>query len=220
MKVFISHSSKDKWAARRISKDLVGLGAATFLDEKDIRTGESIDESIKMHLKECDEFLILLSPASIKSPWVLIEIGGAIALEKKLVPILLYIGANEIPHPISKHLARDINELEKYYEEVKENIKTGEPTQPTIVRRRRRIERPQVKKFRVGDYVQLPSEPQDDAEREGPSIAWQEEMDKYLGKKAKVKEVDKDQSLLIDIDDGEFWWAFEWLTKIEKSQEG
>ena len=55
MKIFISHSSKDKWAARRISQDLNGLGAETFLDEKDIKTGESIDESIKKHLK--GEFL-------------------------------------------------------------------------------------------------------------------------------------------------------------------
>ena len=214
MKVFISHSSKDKWAARRISQDLNGLGVETFLDEKDIKTGEPIDESIKKHLKECDELLILLSPASIKSDWVLIEIGGAIALEKKLVPILLYIGANEIPQPISKHLARDINELDKYYKEVKENIKSGKPIQPSIVRRRRPIQKLKIKVFKVGDIVQLPFEPPEDAERDGPTIEWQTEMKKYLGKKAKVKDVDNDQSLTIDIDGEEFWWAFEWLEKV------
>ena len=47
MKVFISHSSKDKWAARRISQDLLQMGIESFLDEKDIETGDAIDESIQ-----------------------------------------------------------------------------------------------------------------------------------------------------------------------------
>ena len=103
MKIFISHSSRDKWAARRISAEIEQLGADTFLDEKDIETGESIDESISVHLKDSDELLVLLSPASVKSDWVLVEVGGAKALGKRLVPILFYLGANEIPSPISKH---------------------------------------------------------------------------------------------------------------------
>src|SRR5687768_14778046 len=109
MKIFISHSSKDKWAARRISEDLMTFGSETFLDEKDIETGQSIDSSIRKHLKTCDDFLIIISPASIKSEWVLIELGGALALEKKVIPILLYVGANEMPNAINLKLARDIN---------------------------------------------------------------------------------------------------------------
>jgi hypothetical protein len=34
VKVFISHSSLDKWIARRIAADLADLGIETFLDEK------------------------------------------------------------------------------------------------------------------------------------------------------------------------------------------
>jgi hypothetical protein len=100
MKVFISHSSRDRWAARRISADLEKLGVDTFLDEKDIETGESIDETISVHLKDCDECLLLLSPASLKSHWVLIEIGGAKALGKRLVP-MLHIGVNDMPSTLS-----------------------------------------------------------------------------------------------------------------------
>ena len=111
MKIFISHSTKDKWAARRITEDLISLGAEIFLDEKDIETGESIDSSIRKHLKDCNDFLIILSPASLKSEWVLIELGGALALEKKVIPILLYVGANEMPNAINLKLARDINQL-------------------------------------------------------------------------------------------------------------
>ena len=54
MKMFISHSSYDKWIARQISNLLEADGHTTFLDEKDIKTGESIDESIQNHLKDSD----------------------------------------------------------------------------------------------------------------------------------------------------------------------
>ena len=41
MKIFISHSSYDKWVARQISHRLIEKGHTTFLDEKDIKTGDS-----------------------------------------------------------------------------------------------------------------------------------------------------------------------------------
>src|SRR5947209_19311991 len=110
MKIFISHSSKDKWAAREIAKQIGAMGATVFIDEKDIKTGESIDVAIRSHLTDSDHFLLLLSPASVKSEWVLLELGGALALGKTVVPILLYVGANEVPQAINLKLARDIND--------------------------------------------------------------------------------------------------------------
>jgi sulfopyruvate decarboxylase TPP-binding subunit len=62
MKVFISHSSTDKWIARQISMHLAAIGIDSFLDEKEIETGDSIDEAIQTHLADCDELLMLLSP--------------------------------------------------------------------------------------------------------------------------------------------------------------
>ena len=215
MKVFISHSSRDKWAARRISDDLNKLGVNTFLDEKDIETGESIDESISAHLKECDECLILLSPSSLNSQWVLIEIGGAKALGKRLVPILLHIGVNDMPSPISKHLARDINEIEKYYEEVQSRL-AGHvpPTRRLVTRRARPVPVPRVKSFKAGDRVRLPSFRPRFVMRGDVSIDWTDDMDEFLGEEAVIVEVDDDRTALLDVDDAENWWAFEWLTKI------
>src|SRR5437016_2873508 len=123
MKVFISHSSTDKWIARKLSEEITSLKCETFLDEKDIATGESIDSEVHNHLQDCDDFLLLLSPDSLKSHWVLVELGGALALKKRIVIILLHLGANDIPPPISKFLARDINDVEKYYEEIRKRLK-------------------------------------------------------------------------------------------------
>ncbi|HLL75501.1 MAG TPA: TIR domain-containing protein [Pyrinomonadaceae bacterium] len=215
MKVFISHSSRDKWAARRISDDLNRLGVETFLDEKDIETGETIDDTISIHLKECDECLLLLSPSSLNSHWVLIEIGGAKALGKRLVPILLHIGVNDMPSPISKHLARDINEIEKYYEEVQNRLAGHLPLpRQAAIRRARPIPLPRVQSFKVGDVVRLPKSRPRSVMREDVSIDWTEDMDEYFGEQAMILEVDSDRTVLLDIDDSDNWWAFEWLTKV------
>lgn len=47
MILFVSHSSIDKWVARQLSKQLESEGHETFLDEKDIKTGDSIDSEIQ-----------------------------------------------------------------------------------------------------------------------------------------------------------------------------
>lgn len=121
----ISHSTQDKWIATRIAEDLATAGADAFLDAKDIKTGESIDGAIQKHLRECDEMLMLLSPAALASSWVLIEIGGAKVLGMPLIPILLHVGANDLPQPLSGGLARDLNEVDLYIQEVRERI-TGD----------------------------------------------------------------------------------------------
>jgi hypothetical protein len=218
MKIFISHSSKDKWAARRISDDIEKLGATTFLDEKDIRTGQSLDESIKSNLKNSDDFLILISPSSLKSEWVLIELGGAIALEKKIVPILLYVGANEVPQIINLKLARDINDIDRYYQEINNQInnssnkpKTKSKTEPLIPRKSR---------FSINEKVKIiDSKPEDLILDNFPVIDWEEPMNKYLCREGKIIKVYDDFPgglYLLEIDGLEVKYVFaeEWLSMI------
>ncbi len=207
MKVFISHSSQDKWAARRISEDLILLGSETFLDEKDIFTGESIDNKIQEHLLESDDFLILISPASIKSQWVLIELGGALALKKNIIPIFLYVGINEIPKPISKLLGRDINEIQKYYDEIKRvsSNNTNKNIQP--------IELKEVdSKFKIGDKVRLPLSLRDETITPG----WIDEMNEYIGTVTKINSLFYvDNVSCAEVENNKFAWATNWLIKIE-----
>ena len=209
MKIFVSHSSKDKWAARRVAKDIEELGHTVFLDEKDITTGESIDASIRTHLKSSEHFLILLSPASLNSQWVLLELGGALALEKTIVPILLYVGANEIPNAINLKLARDINDIDKYYREI-----GGEPEPPKAAARttKPRSKPKMPAAFRVGSAVTIvKKDPNRIIRSEGTSVAWVPKMDEYAGRTTKVVGIDNDGDYSLDIDEKRFAWAEQWL---------
>ncbi len=214
MKVFISHSSKDKWAARRISQDIESLGGVTFLDEKDIRTGESLDSSIKAHLTDSEHFLILLSPASVTSEWVLIELGGAMALGKHIIPILLYVGVNEVPKAINLKLARDINDIDNYYSELRTTLGIVLPKKASMPRKKRkaRIVKPPDRTYKPGDKVRIvASRPSDAFQEKGLNYAWIKEMDSYLGSKATVVRKIDDQAYQLDIDKGVSGWVSDWL---------
>lgn len=212
MKVFISHSSSDKWIARQIAKQLQERGIDSFLDEKDIETGDVIDETIQEHLSNCDELLMLLSPAALESSWVLIEIGGAKVLRKKLIPILVHVGANDLPPPLAAGLARDLNEIDNYLEEVERRSKgiepvAGDEAKPAEARASRR-----AKQFRVGDRVRLPRVvPTHTLDRNGNPVSFNRHMENFLGMSAEIEQVMDDGWTRIDLDNGDWVWLMDWL---------
>jgi len=72
-KIFISHSSIDKAFARMIATDLTSAGHIPWLDEWNIRIGESIPSSIGRALRNSDYILVILSENSNSSHWVQAE---------------------------------------------------------------------------------------------------------------------------------------------------
>jgi len=120
--VFISHSTKDRWIARQMAALIEEggreYGVRTFLDEKDIAGGDSIPESIRRNIQECSEFVVLLSRYSIDRPWVLIEIGAAWALGKRIVAIIDKVTPEEMPDIIASYKAIDLNSFDHYLEQL------------------------------------------------------------------------------------------------------
>ncbi|MEW5767962.1 MAG: toll/interleukin-1 receptor domain-containing protein [bacterium] len=125
--VFISHSEKDRWIAKQmailIEEKGRKYGVKTFLDEKDIEGGESIPESIRRNIQECDEFLVLLSRYSIDRHWVLIEIGAAWVLGKRIIAIIDKVTPEEMPDIITSYKAIDLNSFEEYLEQLINRVK-------------------------------------------------------------------------------------------------
>lgn len=69
-RVFISHSSLDKQVATWLSVDLANESHEPWLDEWEIRAGESIPSKIAHGIDQCDYLLVLLSPHAVASGWV------------------------------------------------------------------------------------------------------------------------------------------------------
>ncbi len=94
MKIFLSHSSKDKPLVREIRKQLPEHIKA-WIDEKELLIGEDLEGSIKNAIDAGSDFVLLfLSSDSVESEWVNRELEWALKREKEIgrpfvLPILL-----------------------------------------------------------------------------------------------------------------------------------
>jgi len=92
-RVFLSHSHADRRFVRRLSADLERCGAKLWLDERELRVGDSVLRSIRKGIDQSDFFIVVLSPAAAASEWVQREIDVATTIEirsgkKKVLPVL------------------------------------------------------------------------------------------------------------------------------------
>lgn len=91
--VFLSHNSKDKPFVRRLASDLDAHGVKCWIDEAEIKVGDSLIEKIRHGLDSMSYVAIILSPDSINSRWVQKEVDVAMNQEilgkqVKVLPLL------------------------------------------------------------------------------------------------------------------------------------
>ena len=66
-KTFLSYSRANKDFAIRLARELKSEGFSVWLDQLDIPAGARWDREVEKALKECEIFMIILTPASINS---------------------------------------------------------------------------------------------------------------------------------------------------------
>jgi hypothetical protein len=79
--IFLCHSSKDKEFARRLATDLRARGLRVWIDEAEIKVGDSLIGKIEAGLDEADYLGAILSKTSVQSEWVLKELRVAMHRE-------------------------------------------------------------------------------------------------------------------------------------------
>jgi hypothetical protein len=92
--IFLSYNSVQKDWARAVANQLRALDLDVFFAEDTIPPGGPIVPSIESGLKASRRVLLILTPSSVKSPWVKLErvitqTTDPGALKRKLIPILL-----------------------------------------------------------------------------------------------------------------------------------
>lgn len=68
--VFLSYSTRDKQFVKRLAGDLQALGYEVWLDEWEIRVGDSIVKSVQVGIDRADFVAVVLSRHSTRSQWV------------------------------------------------------------------------------------------------------------------------------------------------------
>jgi hypothetical protein len=115
MRVFISHSSKDKPAVRPLAEALCALGFESWLDEWEIRDGHDFVAHINDGLDKCEAGIIVFTSNADASKWVNEELNYLIYARvqegKPLVPVVFDADA-KIPAPLRMLTRRRIDEVD------------------------------------------------------------------------------------------------------------
>ena len=112
--VFLSYSSKNQKEADFIIEDIKKLGGIVFCSSKSLKPGQDFSIEIQTAIKNSKELWILCSPDSIKSYWVVTELGAAWILGKKIIPILHHCGHDLLPDRLKNVQCINLNEVKDY----------------------------------------------------------------------------------------------------------
>ena len=94
--VFISHASKDDALVKQLHDALESLDIAAWIDSRELSGGAKLDPDISDAIEQVRQFIVVLSPNTINSPWVRKEIAKALEVERqrkgesyRVIPLLL-----------------------------------------------------------------------------------------------------------------------------------
>jgi len=147
--IFLSHNHKDKPFVRQLAADLTAKGVKVWIDEAEIRVGDSLIRKISSGIYEMDFLGAVLSPDSVQSRWVQEELEQALHIQiseayVKVLPILLR--DCEMPgflldkvyadfrdeNNYQVALERLLESISKRYDNLQQSVPQHEPSQERI----------------------------------------------------------------------------------------
>ena len=92
--IFLSHNYRDKPFVRTLAQDLTAMGVKVWVDEAELRVGDSLITRISLAIDEMRYLGVVLSPHSVDSRWVREELNQALTNQlaqraTSVLPILL-----------------------------------------------------------------------------------------------------------------------------------
>jgi TIR domain len=115
--VFLSHNSADKPFVRQLAERLTKSGATVWLDEAQLRIGDSLVDKISEAIQTVDFVAAVISKNSARSPWVKKELSLALTKEiktKAVVVLPIVIDDCELPVSLADKLYADFRDPEQF----------------------------------------------------------------------------------------------------------
>ncbi|MFG6100075.1 TIR domain-containing protein [Leptothoe sp. ISB3NOV94-8A] len=101
--VFISYSRSDSEFARRLNDTLQIQGKTTWFDQESISFGVDFQQEIYRGIASTDNFLFVISPQAVNSPYCADEVAYAASLNKRFIPLLYQsVDTQQLPPELAK----------------------------------------------------------------------------------------------------------------------
>jgi TIR domain len=126
--VFISHSSRDTWVARRIAQEITACGGTPFLDEAGVHIGSDFEREILDSLDKAHELLVLLTPWALDRAYIWAEVGAAWSRRIPIIPVLHGLTVSDlevrpsVPGLLKRRDMIELNEIDTYFKQLKMRV--------------------------------------------------------------------------------------------------
>jgi hypothetical protein len=112
-RIFVSHAASDTVLARKIRRLLKSSFDANVSTMDDLSAGENWESLLRQQLSNADYVVAILSPQSVRSTFVLHDLGAAWALGKPVIPLFTRRDVlNSIPMAVLESQMIEVSDLE------------------------------------------------------------------------------------------------------------
>jgi hypoxanthine phosphoribosyltransferase len=99
--IFLSYSHPDEHIAHELEEKFTKCGLNCFSMESSLHGGDDWVDKVRDSIRVSEIILILITPRSISSKWVFMEVGAAWMENKKVIPLLQFVDdTKELPEVI------------------------------------------------------------------------------------------------------------------------
>jgi len=124
-KVFLSFDARDADLAKDLVKQLTEAGVEVVSPTVELRPSGDWLATVESRIRECDEVVVLLTANSLDAPRVVMEMGAAYGMHKRVVPLSLGVDDN----PMVKDLPYvRYTDIKRYVEDVRKRVAVAEDT--------------------------------------------------------------------------------------------
>jgi len=124
--VFISSSSQDIELARDLARRLrkAGLEPVTAFPE-DFSAGTPWKKSLHKKIRGADAVLFLVTPAALKSAWMMTELGMAEGMGRVILPVSAGVKRSDLPLPMQDYEFAPFDQVDDAIESLSEKLSAG-----------------------------------------------------------------------------------------------
>lgn len=99
--LFLSYSRGDFAKAKALAEELKRRGVSVFLDAEELAPGVSVAKTLDRALRKSDAIVMFVGSDAAQSSWLMFEMGAAIGMGKRIVPIVAEgVDLKTIPPPL------------------------------------------------------------------------------------------------------------------------
>jgi hypothetical protein len=106
---FVSYSTRDALLAHKIVRGLAEHGMRCFLAEVSLAAGRLWADELRLALAASRLGVIVVTPQSVSSAWVLAEVGAIWSHAKAVVPVVAEVDVSDVPAPLQRHMEHAVD---------------------------------------------------------------------------------------------------------------